>query len=357
MLPIAKVQSLILKHSELEKDLSSGNINKKNFAEKSKEYSELNEILKEAISYRDYEKNSKDLEKIINDTNSEKDIRELAIVELEELKTENRINEKKIKLFLLPKDEADTKNAIIEIRAGTGGLEASLFASDLFKMYEKVSTKKKWNIEIITISKSDAGGLKEVIATIKGKNIYSSLKYESGVHRVQRVPDTETQGRVHTSAATVAVLPEAEEVDVKIDEKDLRIDVFRSSGPGGQSVNTTDSAVRITHIPTGIVVSQQDEKSQIRNKEKGLKILRSRVYELERKKLDEIRSKDRKSKIGSGDRSERIRTYNFPQGRVTDHRINLTIHKLDEFMEGELFDEMIETLSIQAQEEKLSNLI
>ena len=357
MLPIAKVQSLILKHSELEKDLSSGNINKKNFAEKSKEYSELNEILKEAISYRDYEKNSKDLEKIINDTNSEKDIRELAIVELEELKTENRINEKKIKLFLLPKDEADTKNAIIEIRAGTGGLEASLFASDLFKMYEKVSNKKKWNIEIITISKSDAGGLKEVIATIKGKNIYSSLKYESGVHRVQRVPDTETQGRVHTSAATVAVLPEAEEVDVKIDEKDLRIDVFRSSGPGGQSVNTTDSAVRITHIPTGIVVSQQDEKSQIRNKEKGLKILRSRVYELERKKLDEIRSKDRKSKIGSGDRSERIRTYNFPQGRVTDHRINLTIHKLDEFMEGELFDEMIETLSIQAQEEKLSNLI
>ena len=357
MLPIAKVKSLILKHSELEKDLSSGNINKKNFAEKSKEYSELNEILKEAISYRDYEKNSKDLEKIINDTNSEKDIRELAIVELEELKTENRINEKKIKLFLLPKDEADTKNAIIEIRAGTGGLEASLFASDLFKMYEKVSNKKKWNIEIITISKSDAGGLKEVIATIKGKNIYSSLKYESGVHRVQRVPDTETQGRVHTSAATVAVLPEAEEVDVKIDEKDLRIDVFRSSGPGGQSVNTTDSAVRITHIPTGIVVSQQDEKSQIRNKEKGLKILRSRVYELERKKLDEIRSKDRKSKIGSGDRSERIRTYNFPQGRVTDHRINLTIHKLDEFMEGELFDEMIETLSIQAQEEKLSNLI
>ena len=317
----------------------------------------MNEILKEAISYRDYEKNSKDLEKIINDTNSEKDIRELAIVELEELKTENRINEKKIKLFLLPKDEADTKNAIIEIRAGTGGLEASLFASYLFKMYEKVSTKKKWNIEIITISKSDAGGLKEVIATIKGKNIYSSLKYESGVHRVQRVPDTETQGRVHTSAATVAVLPEAEEVDVKIDEKDLRIDVFRSSGPGGQSVNTTDSAVRITHIPTGIVVSQQDEKSQIRNKEKGLKILRSRVYELERKKLDEIRSKDRKSKIGSGDRSERIRTYNFPQGRVTDHRINLTIHKLDEFMEGELFDEMIETLSIQAQEEKLSNLI
>ena len=356
MLPISKVQSLILKHSELEKDLSSGKIDKKNFAEKSKEYSELNEIIKEAISYRDYEKSSNDLEKIINDSKSDNEIVELATKELEELKIDNEINEKKIKLFLLPKDEADTKNAIIEIRAGTGGLEASLFASDLFKMYEKVSNKKKWIMDVITISKSDAGGLKEVIATIKGKNIYSSLKYESGVHRVQRVPDTETQGRVHTSAATVAVLPEAEEVDVKIDDKDLRIDVFRSSGPGGQSVNTTDSAVRITHIPTGIVVSQQDEKSQIRNKEKGLKILRSRIYELERKKLDEKRSKDRKSKIGSGDRSERIRTYNFPQGRVTDHRINLTLHKLEEFMEGEFFDEMIESLIIQAQREELNNL-
>ena len=256
----------------------------------------------------------------------------------------------------MPKDEADTKNAIIEIRAGTGGLEASLFASDLFKMYEKVSHKKKWIMEVITISRSDAGGLKEVIASIKGKNIYSSLKYESGVHRVQRVPDTETQGRVHTSAATVAVLPEAEDVNVKIEEKDLRIDVFRSSGPGGQSVNTTDSAVRITHLPTGIVVSQQDEKSQIRNKEKGLKILRSRIYEKERQKRDDERSLDRKSKIGTGDRSERIRTYNFPQGRVTDHRINLTLHKLEEFMQGEIFDEMIENLSIQAQQEKLSNL-
>ena len=208
----------------------------------------------------------------------------------------------------------------------------------------------------MSISKSDAGGLKEVISVIKGNNIYSSLKYESGVHRVQRVPDTETQGRVHTSAATVAVLPEAEDVDVKIEEKDLRIDVFRSSGPGGQSVNTTDSAVRITHLPSGIVVSQQDEKSQIRNKEKGLKILRSRIYEDERRKRDEARSKDRKNKIGSGDRSERIRTYNFPQGRVTDHRINLTLHKLTEFMEGEIFDEMIENLSLYAQEQELKNL-
>jgi len=356
MLPVSKVQSLILKHAQIEKELSSGEVDKKNFAEKSKEYSDLNEIIKEAKDYNNFEKNKKDLEKIIDDKNSDEEIKELALTELEELKKNKEINEKKIKLYLLPKDEADTKNAIIEIRAGTGGLEASLFASDLFKMYEKVSHKKKWLIEVISISKSDAGGLKEVIATIKGKNIYSSLKYESGVHRVQRVPDTETQGRVHTSAATVAVLPEAEEVDVKIEDKDLRIDVFRSSGPGGQSVNTTDSAVRITHIPTGIVVSQQDEKSQIRNKEKGLKILRSRIYELERQKRDEERSKDRKSKIGTGDRSERIRTYNFPQGRVTDHRINLTLHKLEEFMEGEIFDEMIESLSIQAQQDELKNL-
>ena len=356
MVPLSKVQDLIAKHSKLEKDLSSQEIDKKSFAEKSKEYSDLNDIIKEAVSYFNFQKNKNELENLINDNDTDKEMRDLAISELNELEKNNQSDEKKIKLFLLPKDEADTKNAIIEIRAGTGGLEASLFASDLFKMYEKVSHKKKWLMEVISISKSDAGGLKEVIASIKGKNIYSSLKYESGVHRVQRVPDTETQGRVHTSAATVAVMPEAEEVDVKIEDKDLRIDVFRSSGPGGQSVNTTDSAVRITHLPTGIVVSQQDEKSQIRNKEKGLKILRSRIYELERQRRDEERSKDRKSKIGSGDRSERIRTYNFPQGRVTDHRINLTLHKLSEFMEGEIFDEMIESLVIQAQENELSNI-
>ena len=356
MVPLSKVQDLIKKHAKLEKELSSEEIDKNSFAEKSKEYSDLNEIIKEANSYYNYKKNKEELEKLLNDDSSEKEIKDLAISELNELEKNNENNEKKIKLFLLPKDEADTKNAIIEIRAGTGGLEASLFASDLFKMYEKVSHKKKWLLEVISISKSDAGGLKEVIASIKGKNIYSSLKYESGVHRVQRVPDTETQGRVHTSAATVAVMPEAEEVDVKIEDKDLRIDVFRSSGPGGQSVNTTDSAVRITHIPTGIVVSQQDEKSQIRNKEKGLKILRSRIYELERQKRDDERSKDRKNKIGTGDRSERIRTYNFPQGRVTDHRINLTLHKLSEFLEGEIFDEMIENLVIQAQETELSSI-
>ena len=356
MIPLKTVEELITKHSMLEKDLSSGNIDKKLFAEKSKEYSDLNEIIDDAKKYVSFEKDKTELEKILGDHNSDVELLKMAEIELKDLQIQNEKNEKKLKLFLLPKDEADKKNAIIEIRAGTGGLEASLFAGDLFKMYEKVSHKKKWSLELISISKSEAGGLKEVIASIKGTNIYSTLKYESGVHRVQRVPDTETQGRVHTSAATVAVLPEAEEVDLKINESDLRIDVFRAGGPGGQSVNTTDSAVRITHIPTGLSVSQQDEKSQHKNKAKGMKILRSRLYELERSRIDQERSQDRKSKIGTGDRSERIRTYNFPQGRVTDHRINLTLHKLEEFLEGEIFDEMIESLSLKAQEESLNKL-
>ena len=356
MIPIKTVKELIEKHSSLEKELSSGQIDKKLFAEKSKEYSDVNEVIDIAKKFINFENNKKELEKILEDQSSDNELKNMAENELLDLKSQHEINEKKLKLFLLPKDEADKKNAIIEIRAGTGGLEASLFASDLFKMYEKISNKKKWSLELISISKSDAGGLKEVIASIKGKNIYSTLKYESGVHRVQRVPDTETQGRVHTSAATVAVLPEAEEVDLKINESDLRIDVFRAGGPGGQSVNTTDSAIRITHIPTGLTVSQQDEKSQHKNKAKGMKILRARLYELERSRIDQERSQDRKTKIGTGDRSERIRTYNFPQGRVTDHRINFTLHKLEEFLEGEAFDEMIESLTLQAQEERLSNL-
>ena len=355
MIPNKTIEDLIDKHSLLEKDLSSSKIDKKLFAEKSKEYSDLNEIIKNAKKYISFEKNKLEIQKILEDENSDEELIKMAETELNNLKLEHENNEKKLRLFLLPKDEADKKNAIIEIRAGTGGLEASLFASDLFKMYEKISHKKKWVVELISISKSEAGGLKEVIASIKGTNIYSTLKYESGVHRVQRVPDTETQGRVHTSAATVAVLPEAEEVDLKINESDLRIDVFRAGGPGGQSVNTTDSAVRITHIPSGISVSQQDEKSQHKNKSKGMKILRSRLYELERSRIEKERSQDRKSKIGTGDRSERIRTYNFPQGRVTDHRINLTLHKLEEFLEGEVFDEMIEALTLQAQEESLNN--
>ena len=356
MIPLKTIEELIAKHSILEKDLSTGLIDKKNFAEKSKEYSDLNEIIMSAKKYVSFEKDKIDLEKILNDSKTDDELKNMAEKELVDLKTEHKKIENKLKLFLIPKDEADKKNAIIEIRAGTGGLEASLFASDLFKMYEKISNKKKWSIELISISKSEAGGLKEVIALIKGTNIYSTLKYESGVHRVQRVPDTETQGRVHTSAATVAVLPEVEEVDLKINDSDLRIDVFRAGGPGGQSVNTTDSAVRITHIPTGLTVSQQDEKSQHKNKAKGMKILRARLYELERSRIDNERSKDRKNMIGTGDRSERIRTYNFPQGRITDHRVNLTLHKLEEFLEGEAFDEVIESLTLKSQEESLSNL-
>ena len=356
MIPEKTIEELITRHSSLEKDLASGKVDKKLFAEKSKEYSDLNEIVNSAKKYASYKNDKNELEKILNDKNSDEELMKMAHTELSELNSQFEKNEKKLKLFLLPKDEADKKNAIIEIRAGTGGLEASLFAGDLFKMYEKVCNKKKWSLELISMSRSDAGGLKEVIASIKGNNIYSTLKYESGVHRVQRVPDTETQGRVHTSAATVAVLPEAEEVDLKINETDLRIDVFRAGGPGGQSVNTTDSAVRITHIPSGLSVSQQDEKSQHKNKAKGMKILRARLYELERTRIDQERSADRKSKIGTGDRSERIRTYNFPQGRVTDHRINLTLHKLEEFLEGEAFDEIIESLSLKAQEESLSKL-
>ena len=356
MIPQKTIEELIAKHSLLEKDLSSGSIDKKKFAEKSKEYSDLNEIIESVKKYASFEKDKIGLEKILDDKNSDDELKKMAEIELEDLKIEHKKIEKRLKLFLIPKDEADKKNAIIEIRAGTGGLEASLFASDLFKMYEKICSKKNWSMELISISKSEAGGLKEAIASIKGINIYSTLKYESGVHRVQRVPDTETQGRVHTSAATVAVLPEVEEVDLKINDSDLRIDVFRAGGPGGQSVNTTDSAVRITHLPTGLTVSQQDEKSQHKNKAKGMKILRARLYEHERSRIDQERSKDRKNMIGTGDRSERIRTYNFPQGRVTDHRINLTLHKLEEFLEGEIFDEMIESLTLKSQEESLSKL-
>ena len=356
MLPLQKVKEIVSRYNSLEKELSSGSIDPKQFANKSKEYSNLGNIISTAKEYINFDNEKKDLEQILQDQTSDKEIIEMAQKDLEDLDKKRKNNENQLKIFLLPRDEDDGKNAIVEIRAGTGGLEASLFCSDLFKMYEKVCSKKKWQLEIINISKSEAGGFKEVIFSVNGNDIYSYLKYESGVHRVQRIPETETQGRVHTSAATVAVLPEAEEVDIQIKESDLRIDVFRAGGPGGQSVNTTDSAVRITHLPSGVVVSQQDEKSQHKNKAKALKILRSRVYEAEKRKKDLERSSNRRSQIGTGDRSERIRTYNFPQGRVTDHRINLTLHKLDEFLEGEAFDEVIESLTLQAQEESLSNL-
>ena len=298
----------------------------------------------------------KGLEQILEDKNNDSEMIEMAKRDLNEMESKKIKYANELKIFLLPKDEDDDKNAIIEIRAGTGGLEASLFCADLFKMYEKVCSKKKWQLELINISKSEAGGFKEVIFSVSGNDIYSYLKYESGVHRVQRIPKTETQGRVHTSAATVAVLPEVEDVDIQIKESDLRIDVFRAGGPGGQSVNTTDSAVRITHIPSGVVVSQQDEKSQHKNKAKALKILRSRVYEAEKRKKDLERSSNRRSQIGTGDRSERIRTYNFPQGRVTDHRINLTLHKLDEFLSGEIHEEMNQELRLKDQNIKLESL-
>jgi len=356
MIPLEKVQTLIVKHDNLEKELSTGTIEPKTFVQKSKEYSDLGNIITYAREYLKIDTEQLDLEQILNDKNSDAEMTTLAEKELVILKKKKIDYTNKLKIFLLPKDKDDNKNAIVEIRAGTGGLEASLFCADLFKMYEKVCSKKKWKLEIISISKSEAGGFKEVIFLVNGNDIYSYLKYESGVHRVQRVPLTETQGRVHTSAATVAVLPEAEEVDIEIKDSDLRIDVFRSGGPGGQSVNTTDSAVRIVHIPTGIVVSQQDEKSQHKNKAKALKILRSRVYESEKRKKNQERADNRKSQIGSGDRSERIRTYNFSQGRVTDHRINLTLYKLEEFLSGEIYEEMNEGLRLKDQDLKLQNL-
>ena len=356
MIPIDKVKKISERYSTLEKELSTGKVEPKLLAQKSKEYSDLKTIVPIAKEYIDFEKNKIDLDNIIQDKKNDNEMISLATKELKEAETRREINEKKLKIFLLPKDKDDEKNTIVEIRAGTGGLEATLFVSDLFRMYEKVCSKKKWKIEIISISKSEAGGFKEVIFSVTGESIYSYLKYESGVHRVQRVPSTEAQGRVHTSAATVAILPEAEEVDVKINDSDLRIDVFRSSGPGGQSVNTTDSAVRITHAPSGIVVTQQDEKSQHKNKAKALKILRARLYESEKLKKDKERSNERKNQIGSGDRSERIRTYNFPQGRVTDHRINFTLHKLNEFLNGEIHEEMNENLRLKDQDLKLKAL-
>ena len=356
MVPIEKIKDIVTKHDALEKELSTGSVDPKLFANKSKEYSNLGHVISIAREYIGFENEKKDLEQILQDKSNDSEMIEMAEKDLNDMKLKKEQYENKLKIFLLPKDDDDDKNAIVEIRAGTGGLEASLFCSDLFKMYEKVCSKKKWQLEIINISKSEAGGFKEVIFSVNGNDIYSYLKYESGVHRVQRIPETETQGRVHTSAATVAVLPEAEEVDIQIKESDLRIDVFRAGGPGGQSVNTTDSAVRITHIPSGAVVSQQDEKSQHKNKAKALKILRSRVYEAEKRKKDQERSSNRRRQNGTGDRSERIRTYNFPQGRVTDHRINLTLHKLEEFLSGEIHEEMNQELRLREQNLKLENL-
>ena len=356
MIPKDKVENIVSRFNELETILAKPDLKKDEFVNNSKEYSNLNEIISYAKDYLKVLDDLKSTKNILEDKSTDKEFYEMADKELKDLKQQEEECVKKLKVFLLPKDEADEKNAIIEIRAGTGGMEAALFAADLFNMYQRVAVLNGWKVEIINLSNSEGGGYKEIIASIVGRNVFSKLKFESGVHRVQRVPDTETQGRIHTSAATVAVLPEAEEVDVKINDADLRIDVFRSSGPGGQSVNTTDSAVRVTHIPSGIVVSQQDEKSQHKNKAKALKILRSKLYDLQRSQQESERAKARKSQIGTGDRSERIRTYNFPQGRVTDHRINMTLYKLTDFLAGDAFKELSDAIQIQFQEEQLENL-
>ena len=356
MIPKDKVENIVSRFNELETILAKPDLKKDEFVSNSKEYSNLNDIISYAKDYLKVLEDLKSTKNILGDKSTDKEFYEMAEKELKDLKQQEEDCVKRLKVFLLPKDEADEKNAIIEIRAGTGGMEAALFAADLFNMYQKVAVLNGWKVEIINLSNSEGGGYKEIIASIVGRNVFSKLKFESGVHRVQRVPDTETQGRIHTSAATVAVLPEAEEVDVKINDADLRIDVFRSSGPGGQSVNTTDSAVRVTHIPSGIVVSQQDEKSQHKNKAKALKILRSKLYDLQRSQQESERAKARKSQIGTGDRSERIRTYNFPQGRVTDHRINMTLYKLTDFLAGDAFKELSDAIQIQFQEEQLENL-
>ena len=347
-----KLDQIVARHAELQAALSSGTLESQKFVAVSKEYADLGPLVDTVNELRKAEQELKDTEAMAADP----DMKAMAEEEAAAIKKRLPALEGAVKRMLLPKDAADEKNAILEIRAGTGGDEAALFAADLFRMYQRYAAEHKWKFEVMELSDTGIGGYREAIATVTGRNVFARLKFESGVHRVQRVPATENAGRIHTSAATVAVLPEAEDVDIKIDEKDLRIDVFRSSGPGGQSVNTTDSAVRITHIPTGVVVSQQDEKSQHKNRAKAMKILRARLYDAERKRLDDLRSADRKGQVGSGDRSERIRTYNFPQSRVTDHRINLTLYNLDEVLEGRALDEIIDALIADDEASRLSEL-
>ncbi|MDR1982454.1 MAG: peptide chain release factor 1 [Holosporaceae bacterium] len=339
-----KLHRILERHELLKEQMLEYAGDSENFIKLSKEFSDLDDLANAINKYLKAKTELSELEKTLEDPTIEFDFKGLVTAEIENLKTLIPQFEKKIKTMLIPKDAVDEKNAIIEIRAGAGGDEAGLFASDLFRMYQKYSESRAWNFEILYFNESGIGSIKEAAACISGKGVFSYLKFESGVHRVQRVPVTESGGRVHTSTATVAVLPEAEEVDVKINETDLKIDVMRASGAGGQHVNKTESAVRITHIPTGIVVAQQDERSQHMNRLKAMKILRSRLYELERKKLHSERADNRRSQIGTGDRSERIRTYNYPQGRVSDHRIGLTLYKLPQVMEGEGLDEIITAL-------------
>jgi len=353
-IPADRLDKLVARWQAVQGSLASG-ADQASYVRLSREFAELDPIVATITELRKAVRERGDLKQLIDDPASGKDMAALAEQELEELDPKIEDLERRLKVQLLPKDAADEKSAILELRAGTGGDEAALFAGDLFRMYQRYADRLGWKVNVLSASESATGGYKEIIANITGKGVFARLKFESGVHRVQRVPETEAQGRIHTSAATVAVLPEAEEVDIKIDDKDLRIDVFRASGPGGQSVNTTDSAVRITHLPSGLVVSQQDEKSQHKNKAKAMKVLRARLYELERFKLDAARAQDRKSQIGSGDRSERIRTYNYPQGRVTDHRIGFTTHQLPYVLEGgEALDEIIDALTAEHQTSQLA---
>ena len=349
---LLKLNQIVTRHAELQASLSAGTLDSQKFVAASKEYADLGPLVEAVNEWQKAERDLKDTEAMASDP----DMKAMAEEEAADIRKRLPELERTVKRMLLPKDAADEKNAILEIRAGTGGDEAALFAADLFRMYQRYAAEKGWKFEVMELSDTGIGGYREAIATVTGRNVFARLKFESGVHRVQRVPATEAQGRIHTSAATVAVLPEAEEVDIKIDEKDLRIDVFRASGPGGQSVNTTDSAVRITHIPTGVVVSQQDEKSQHKNRAKAMKILRARLYDAERQRLDDLRSADRKGQVGSGDRSERIRTYNFPQSRVTDHRINLTLYNLAEVLDGRGLDAIIDALTADDEASRLAEL-
>ncbi|MDA1090288.1 MAG: peptide chain release factor 1 [Proteobacteria bacterium] len=347
---------LLARHQELEALMSSaGPPSAAAFAKLSKEYADLTPVVGAIIALNKAKDEALDLATMIADGDSDAEMKAIAEQEFAQLNQTIPGLEKQLQVMLLPQDAADAKNAILEVRAGTGGDEAGLFAADLFRMYQRYADSMKWKFELMSLSETGIGGYKEAFAAISGRGVFARLKFESGVHRVQRVPATESGGRIHTSAATVAVMPEAEEVDIKIEDKDLRIDVFRASGPGGQSVNTTDSAIRITHLPTGIVVSQQDEKSQHKNKAKALRVLRSRLYDAERRKVDDERAAHRKSQVGSGDRSERIRTYNFAEHRVTDHRINLTLHKLDGILNGDL-DDLIDALSADDQARRLAEL-
>jgi peptide chain release factor 1 len=345
---------VLARHDELGAALAQG-LDGDRFVKLSKEFAEVAPVAEAIRALRQAQSELRGAAEIANDVASDAEIRALAEEERRGLAARIEEMERQLRVLLLPKDAADEKNAILEVRAGTGGEEAALFAADLLRMYQRYAERQGWRFELLHVNETGLGGVKEAAATISGRGVFARLKFESGVHRVQRVPATEASGRIHTSAATVAVLPEAEEVDVKIEDKDLRIDVFRSSGPGGQSVNTTDSAVRITHLPTGIVVQQQDEKSQHKNKAKALKVLRARLYDMERAQRDAERAAQRKSQVGTGDRSERIRTYNFPQGRVSDHRINLTLYKIDRVMDGEL-DEIIDALVAADQAERLAEL-